>query len=125
MRLKRLDHLVLTTADLEACLHFYRELLGMKPVFDGKRHALLFGEQKINIHTEKAQYLPAARYPGYGNLDICLVTEGPIEAVRRELEGKQIEIEVGIVERTGALGAVKRIYLRDPDGNLVELCSYE
>ncbi len=53
------------------------------------------------------------------------MTEGPIEAVRRELEGKQIEIEVGIVERTGALGAVKSIYLRDPDGNLVELCSYE
>ncbi len=66
MRLKRLDHLVLTTADLEACLHFYRELLGMKPVFDGKRHALLFGEQKINIHTPqcpiswiwKSGYLP-------------------------------------------------------------------
>lgn len=124
MRIKRLDHLVLTTAHLGACLNFYTELLDMEPVLDGGRYALLFGDQKINIHTAKAQYLPAARTPEYGSLDICLVTEEPIEVVLRELEAKQAEIEAGIVERTGALGRMKSIYLRDPDGNLVELCSY-
>lgn len=124
MRIKGLDHLVLTTADLENCLHFYVDLLGMEPLLEGGRYALRFGRQKINIHTEKAQYLPAAGSPEYGSLDICLVAEEPIEEVKRELEEKQAEIEAGIVERTGALGPMKSVYLRDPDGNLVEICSY-
>lgn len=80
--------------------------------------------QKINIHTKKAEYLPAAAMPMYGSLDICLITPDPIETILKELKQKKVTMVTDIVERTGTLGKIKSIYLRDPDGNLVEISSY-
>ncbi len=48
-------------------------------------------------------------------------TEGNIEEIKVEVESKGIEIEVGIVQRQGAQGAIRSIYFRDPDGNLIEV----
>ena len=73
----------------------------------------------------KAEFLPAARYPQCGSLDICLVIDEAIEAVYQDLKSKGVALETGIVERNGAMGRMKSIYLRDPDGNLIELCRYE
>ncbi len=125
MKLKNLDHIVLTTKDLDACLHFYRDILGMEAVNNNGRWALTFGDQKINIHTKPGEFQPAAAHPEYGSLDLCLIVEGPIESVKRKVEEKGWEILEGIVPRNGARGAMKSIYLRDPDGNLVELAVYE
>ena len=57
----------------------------------------------------------------FGSADICLLTEGNIEEIKVEVESKGIEIEVGIVQRQGAQGAIRSIYFRDPDGNLIEV----
>ena len=124
MKIAHLDHFVLTTKHLDKCLSFYSHILGMDIDRENNRYALRFGKQKINIHTRKAEFLPAARYPQCGSLDICLVVDEQIEAVYQELTAKGVILETGIVERNGAMGRMKSIYLRDPDGNLIELCSY-
>ena len=124
MELKALDHLVLTTQNLDACLHFYVDILGMRHIEQNGRHALAFGYQKINIHTQKGEFQPAAAVPTYGCLDLCILTQTPLPQVRDELLEKGWPILEGIVERTGALGKMDSLYLRDPDGNLVELSHY-
>ena len=83
-----------------------------------------FGIQKINIHTRKGEFQPAAGNVQYGSLDLCLIVDEPIEEVYKELQEKGADIELGIVDRTGAMGSIKSIYLRDPDQNLVEIASY-
>lgn len=124
MKLTRLDHLVITTGDLERCLHFYADILGMEPDMENGRCAVRFGSQKINIHRRKGEFLPAAQNVTCGSQDICLVAEGPVEDVRAEIEAKGWPIELGVVRRTGACGPMDSIYLRDPDGNLVEIGVY-
>ena len=125
MRIQNLDHFVLTTANLEACLSFYEGLLGLRSEAKDGRHALFFGAQKINIHTKPAEFLPAAAHPLAGSLDLCFATEGNAEAAYRELREKNAPLVSEVVTRNGAQGAMKSIYLRDPDGNLVELGFYE
>lgn len=85
------------------------------------RYAVTFGNQKINLHVGKAQFLPAAQIPTFGSTDICLLAEGDIQDIKMELEAKNAKIELGIVKRNGAQGSINSIYLRDPDGNLVEI----
>ncbi|MCH4039366.1 MAG: VOC family protein [Lachnospiraceae bacterium] len=124
MKIKNIDHLVITTQNLDACLHFYADILGMECDVSNGRYLVRFGNQKFNIHTKKAEFLPAAAFPTYGSLDLCLVVDGDIETVKQEIAEKGYPIEEGPVIRHGALGEMKSIYLRDPDGNLIELSSY-
>lgn len=125
MQIKSLDHFVLTTKNLRECLHFYRDVLDMRVAEKDGRYALFFGASKVNIHQKPAEFLPAAQNPQYGSLDFCLVVEETVETLAQELREKGVAIELGPVGRHGARGAMQSIYLRDPDGNLVELCHYE
>lgn len=121
MRVTALDHLVLTVADLDATVAFY-ERLGMScERFGPGRLALHFGLQKINLHLAGAEFEPHARRPDPGSADLCLLVDEPIAAVERELGRAGIEVEVGPVERAGAQGVLESVYVRDPDGNLIEL----
>ena len=125
MRLDRLDHLVLTVRDLEKTCAFYSAGLGMEVVtFGGGRKALRFGRQKINLHVLGREFEPKAARPAAGSADLCFVVEGPLEEAREHLRALGIEIESGPVERSGALGPIRSLYLRDPDGNLIELSQY-
>ena len=124
MELDRFDHIVITTENVEACLHFYVDILGMQLDGTGGRIALKFGKNKINIHRRKAEFLPAAKNVTCGSQDICLIAKGDIHKIREEIEAKGYPIELGIVPRTGAVGKIDSIYLRDPDGNLVEISVY-
>lgn len=124
MKFKNIDHIVITTQNLEKCLHFYLDILGMELDQSNGRYAVKFASQKFNIHTKKAEFLPAAENPSYGSLDLCLVIDGNIEEAKHEIESKNYPVELGPVVRHGALGEMQSIYLRDPDGNLIELCSY-
>ena len=124
MKIRGLDHFVLTTANLEKCLAFYEKLLGFRAEKKDGRTALFFGEQKINIHTKPAEFLPAAACPLSGSLDLCFAAEGNVEEAYRELREKNAPLVSEIVSRHGARGDMKSIYLRDPDGNLVELGFY-
>lgn len=125
MKIRNIDHFVLTVQDLTATLHFYVDLLGMEHVVNNGHHALIFGRQKINLHTAKGQFQPAADCPEYGSQDFCLEIEGSLEAARAEILAKGgTVLHPGIVARHGAMGPMRSFYLRDPDGNLVELSSY-
>lgn len=125
MRIKKLDHFVITTQYLDDCLHFYHDILGMKISDEGHRYALLFNDTKINIHETKGQFQPAALHVAYGSQDFCLETEDGISEVIQEIKAKGYPVLAGPVKRHGAKGEMTSVYLRDPDGNLVELCHYE
>ena len=124
MKLKNFDHIVLTTSHLEECLHFYRDFLGMTVSCENGRSALLFGSCTIHIHRRPGEFKPAAAYPVSGSIDLCIITETPMEKVLSELLAKGAPVITDIVDRHGARGPMKSIYLRDPDGNLIEIARY-
>ena len=122
MQIDRMDHLVLTVRDLAATLTFYTGVLGMKEVtFGAGRKALAFGRQKINLHEAGREFEPKAATPTPGSADLCFLTETPLEEVQQHLEASGVEVEVPPSPRTGATGPMRSLYLRDPDGNLIEL----
>jgi catechol 2,3-dioxygenase-like lactoylglutathione lyase family enzyme len=122
-----IDHLVLTVRDIDATCAFYGDILGATVSSFGpeNRTALQFGEQKINLHEAGAEFDPRARAPTPGSGDFCLVSELAVEEIVARLDGHDIEIVEGPVEKHGARGSVQSVYVRDPDGNLVELASYD
>ncbi|RWR34644.1 VOC family protein [Sinirhodobacter populi] len=118
----RLDHLVLTTTDEDACIAFYVGLLGMDlETFGPGRKALRFGRQKINIHLKGHEFEPKAHLPVPGALDLCFIADRPLDEVIAALKEKGARIIEGPVPRTGATGPLRSIYLRDPDLNLIEI----
>ncbi|QWF84607.1 VOC family protein [Amycolatopsis sp. CA-230715] len=125
MRIDRLDHLVLTVADLDATVRFYTRVLGMEEVtFGAGRKALTFGTSKINLHRAGHEFDPKAASPTPGSADLCLITEDPIESIVDELAAAGVAVEEGPVDRTGATGPIVSVYFRDPDGNLIEVSNY-
>lgn len=125
MKVSRLDHLVLTVADLEATVDFYTRVLGMAVrAFGGGRLALRFGDQKINLHEAGHEFEPKARTARPGTADLCFVTEQPIDEWLEHLADLGLPLVEGPVTRDGALGPITSVYVRDPDGNLVEIASY-
>ena len=121
----RLDHLVLTVADVDVTVDFYQRVLGMEPVsFKGGRRALAFGNSKINLHQAGHEFEPKAEHPGPGTADLCFIVDEPIDRIQAELIAHGVDIEEGPVERTGATGPILSVYLRDPDRNLIELSNY-
>lgn len=126
MQIERFDHLVLTVHDVDASVAFYTRVLGMQAItFGDHRHALAFGQQKINLHPADAPIQPHAAKPTRGSADVCLIAAAPIEKVVEELRHAGVSIEQGPVPRTGALGPITSVYFRDPDGNLIEVSRYE
>jgi catechol 2,3-dioxygenase-like lactoylglutathione lyase family enzyme len=121
VRIASLDHFVLTVADPEATVAFYERLGMRREEFDDGRLAVRFGDQKINLHQAGRPIQPHARRPTPGSADVCLLVEGTLDEVERELERAGVVFELGPVPRTGATGPLRSLYLRDPDGNLVEL----
>jgi len=117
-----LDHLVLTVASIERSCAFYASVLGMRvEVFAAGRKALCFGEQKVNLHEVGKEFEPKAAKPTPGSADLCFISSTPLEAVISQLAELGIPIEAGPVERSGATGRIRSVYLRDPDGNLLEI----
>jgi catechol 2,3-dioxygenase-like lactoylglutathione lyase family enzyme len=125
VRIDRLDHLVLTVADIDATVDFYTRVLGMGAVtFGAGRTALAFGRSKINLHRAGHEFEPKARRPTPGSADLCLIADGPLEQVIEDLAAHGVPIEEGPVERTGATGPIRSVYFRDPDQNLIEVSTY-
>lgn len=122
--IKKIDHLVITVKNINSTLAFY-EKLGFRSRRNGERYELYAGDFKINVHLLGRELSPHAQHVQTGSGDFCFETSSPIEEVKEKLEEDQVLIELGIVERQGVNGLMKSIYLRDPDGNLVELSSYD
>lgn len=125
MPITALDHLVLTVADPHATAAFYVRVLGMERIeFAQGRIALRFGQQKINLHPAAGPYSPHAARPTAGSADLCFVSSEPLAFWLDHLADCAVPVEAGPVARTGALGPMQSIYLRDPDGNLIEIAYY-
>ena len=128
MKLEQIDHVVITVKDLNKTIDFYTNLLGMKlekfsSSLDNNqfRYAVSFGSQKINIHEEKKPIKPNALNPSSGSMDICFISKNKINDWVHHLVKKGINIETGPEKKTGALGPILSIYIRDPDCNLIEI----
>jgi len=125
--IKHLDHLVLTTRNIDKCVYFYRDILGMKleTFFGGnskvERKAIKFGKQKINLHVYGKEFEPKAKHPTPGSLDLCFILEIPLDKFIKLLNKKKIKILEGPFKRTGATSTLRSIYVRDPDQNLIEI----
>ncbi|MGK8706810.1 VOC family protein [Metapseudomonas otitidis] len=123
--LQRIDHLVLTVADIPRTVDFYQRVLGMRhEVFGEGRSALAFGQQKLNLHQAGREFEPKAAHPLPGAIDLCLVTTWPLERLLAHLAAEGVAVEEGPVRRTGALGPIESVYVRDPDDNLIEIGRY-
>jgi catechol 2,3-dioxygenase-like lactoylglutathione lyase family enzyme len=122
------DHIVLTTRDKDACIRFYSEVLGMKlekfRTPTEERLALKFGSQKINLHEWGREFTPRAHVAVPGSLDLCFIAAISLEAVIEKLKKNNIPILQGPVNKTGAQGPIRSVYVRDPDLNLVEISVY-
>ncbi|HEX2650801.1 MAG TPA: VOC family protein [Burkholderiales bacterium] len=119
------DHIVLTTRDLDGCLRFYCDVLGMKmekfQTPGATRIALKFGNQKINIHEWGKEFTPRAHVAAPGTLDLCFISSVPLEQAIERLKAHKVEILEGPVAKTGATGPIRSVYVRDPDLNLIEI----
>ena len=125
MQLQRIDHVVFTVRDIDRACDFYARILGMEVVtFAEGRKALHFGQCKINLHQQGHEFEPKALRPGPGTQDLCLLTTTPMPEVISHLRDVGIAIVEGPVPRTGARGTMESVYVRDPDGNLVEVARY-
>ncbi len=125
IEIDRLDHLVLTVADVSATCGFYARVLGMEVVsFGDGRKALGFGRQKINLHQAGREIEPKAAHPTPGSGDLCFISPTPIAKVLEHLAACNVTVEDGPVERTGATGKILSVYIRDLDANLIEVSSY-
>ncbi|KAM3096151.1 VOC family protein [Phormidesmis sp. 146-35] len=122
MNVDRFDHLVLTVQDIEVTCEFYTKVLGMQVItFGQNRKALKFGCQKINLHQVGQEFEPKALHPTSGSADLCFITQIPMQQIIRHVRSCEVDILGEPIERTGATGNLLSIYLRDPDGNLIEL----
>jgi catechol 2,3-dioxygenase-like lactoylglutathione lyase family enzyme len=121
-----LDHLVLSVGDVERSAGWYGEVLGMQAVTFGQgRRAVQRGPWKINLHAvDDATPAPVAAHVQPGSADLCVVVPGPVADVLAHLAAVSVPVELGPVRRTGARGPMTSVYVRDPDGNLVELGCY-
>ncbi|HUC71859.1 MAG TPA: VOC family protein [Stellaceae bacterium] len=125
MHIDRLDHLVLTVADVDRTCAFYTRVLGMEVVHFGEgRTALRFGQQKINLHP--ADHIPGlvADQPTPGSGDLCFITTVPLAEVMAHLAECGVATVAGPGPRAGAVGTIQSVYIRDPDQNLIEISNY-
>lgn len=125
MQVDRIDHFVLTVHDVQATCDFYTRAVGMRVESFGEgRVALRFGQQKINLHQAGREFEPKAQHPTPGAADFCLITATPLDEVVTQLRALCVPLVAGPVTKTGALGPITSVYIRDPDANLVEISNY-
>ena len=130
LEINSIDHIVIQAVDVPQSIRFYSEILGMThsefqpPTGGPMRHSLHFGAQKINLHDAGSPFSPHARNPATGSVDLCLITQQPLSDWQQHFTNCEILVEDGPVRKTGANGMLLSIYIRDPDGNLIEISTY-
>ncbi|XKE44362.1 VOC family protein [Halomonas organivorans] len=121
--LSGLDHLVITVTDISRAVDFYTRVLGLDVRYrDRERVDLMLGDMALRLHWTATDIKPRAATPTPGSLDLCLRSQLPLDEVKRHLEALSVDVELGPVARQGATGEIESLYLRDPDGNLLEIC---
>jgi catechol 2,3-dioxygenase-like lactoylglutathione lyase family enzyme len=125
----RIDHIVINCKSVEISAAWYQRVLGMEREDFGADHrtALKFGGQKINLRPTDADVgsWPTGVCVEPGATDVCFITAVPPDEVIGHLHDNGVQILQGPVEKAGALGPITSVYCRDPDGNLIEISSYQ
>ncbi len=125
MKINGIDHIVFTVNNIDATCKFYSQVLGMQIIeFGDGRYALGFGTAKINLHEKGKEFEPKALNSTPGSIDICFITDIPMKDVLTHIGSCRVNVIEGPVKRNGSLGQIESIYLRDPDGNLIEIANY-
>lgn len=120
--LSGLDHLVITVTDISRAVDFYSRVLGLEVRYrDRERVDLMMGDMALRLHWTATDVTPRAATPTPGSLDLCVRSHLPLDEIQRHLEALDVEVELGPVPRQGAVGEIESLYLRDPDGNLIEI----
>jgi len=122
MKVVGFDHVVLNVADVERSLRFYCEELGLEPlrVDEWRRKEVFFPSVRVDA-TTIIDLLQVPRTGENAN-HICLVVEpSDFDAVKAS---GQFDVVDGPDVRWGAQGDATSLYVRDPDGNVVELRYY-
>jgi catechol 2,3-dioxygenase-like lactoylglutathione lyase family enzyme len=122
------DHVALPMQNTDAMLAFYRRL-GLTVVENAQACSVYIGDQMINFHRpalwQRESFTlraPAAK-PPCG--DLCFVWEGSPESLKSMLDRAGAKIEEGPVARQGGRKrSASSVYVRDPDGNLLEFINY-
>lgn len=132
LNITALDHIVINVADVARSAAWYQTVVGLEVrVFDpgaGKapRTSLHFGKQKINLRPlgmSKVEWF-TADHDTAGSDDLCFLTTAAPDDVVAHLESCGVAIEEGPAPKQGALGTLRSVYCRDPDGSLIEIASY-
>lgn len=133
--LTALDHIVLNVGDIDRSLKFYTEILGLAGErIDGFRAGKVgFPSVRINESTiidlfpQPETAAPSAGEKRSGNLNhFCLVTGAEdFAGVVDYLKENRIAVREGPVSRWGARGQATSVYFLDPDGNEIEIRTYE
>ena len=125
-KIERIDHVVMNCDDVDATVAWYQRVLGMKKeIFGPDRHtALKFGKQKFNVRPRGKPDWWSVENDAPGALDLCFVTETPVDRVLAHLKACGVEIAQGPVEQIGALGPMTSVYFYDPNRNLIEVAVY-
>lgn len=122
--IKKIDHFVITTLAIDNCLQFYKKL-GFNVLQTDERYELFAGDFKINVHILNHELLPHAQHIQPGSADLCFQLDCTIQEFNEFIESNGISSFTGIVQRHGVQGEMKSLYVNDPNGNLLEFCSYE
>ncbi len=121
--IRAIDHVVLTVRDIDAAAAFYARTLGLeRRDFGDNRTALHFGAQKINLQTLGQE---TRNHACIGAGDLCLLSDWAPERILAHLRDQGVDITEGPVRKSGARGPITSVYLNDPDGNLIEVASYD
>jgi len=120
--LSGIDHLVVNVTDVGRAVDFYSRVLGLDVRYrDAQQVDLMLGDTALRLHQIDSDVAPTAATPPPGSLDLCLRCRLPLDEFQQHLEALDVEIELGPVNRQGANGPIISLYLRDPDGNLLEI----
>lgn len=130
LRVRSLDHIVLRVRDLERALAFYRDVLGLKIEFLDEYRAgtrpfvsARVGDVSLIDLVPDSTYDPDKSAGVGGLVHFCVdLSEGDFERLVPWLKERGVDVlEDQPVPRMGARGMGLSIYVRDPDGYVVEL----
>ncbi len=128
IEIKALDHVVLRTRDLNAMLHFYRDILGCpieRELVELGLTQLRAGTALIDLVTVDSELGQLGGKPpeqNGRNVDHFCLQIAPFEEneLIQYLNSRDIQTE-DFAERYGAQGFGRSLYINDPEGNVVEL----
>ena len=127
MKMRRIDHVVLTVTNLEDSMRFYHEVFDM-PVIDDQSNdeviTLRCGHQLIRLQKVDRSTKLVADKPTIGSADLCLVAGDKVDDILHHFKSYYVDVVEGPVEKHGSEGAMTSIYVHDPDKNLIEVALY-